>query len=126
MKSTHTGLIPNLPSISKSYKTAQICPSNNSISLISLRKLCDDGCEARINKIVCKVHKGDKTILTAPRYSNTGMCVMDINHPNPPCLVNASLANKQHKLVNIHDFADIDRTKFLHASIDGLPLSTVK
>jgi len=51
---------------------------------------------------------------------------MDINHPNPPCIVNASLANKQHKLVNIQCFVDIDRTKFLHASIGGLPLSTVK
>ena len=103
-----------------------MCPSNNNTSLISLGKLCDDGCEARINKTVCKVCKEDKTILTAPRCSNTGMCVMDINHPNPPCIVNASLANKQHKLVNIQDFVDIDRTKFLHASIGGLPLSTVK
>ena len=51
---------------------------------------------------------------------------MDLKHPNPQHLVNASLANKQHKLVNTQDFVDADRTKFLHASIGGLPLSTVK
>lgn len=66
MKSTHTGILPNLPNITQSCKTAQICPSNNNISLISLGKLCDDGCEAKINKNVCKVYKEDKTILTVP------------------------------------------------------------
>ena len=94
MKSTHTRLILNLPSISKSCKTAQIFPSNNNIFLISLRKLYNDGCEAKINKKVCKVYKENKTILIAPRCSNTSICVMDINHPNPLCLINASLARK--------------------------------
>ena len=72
------------------------------------------------------MYKKDKIILAALHCPNTGIYVMDINHLNPLCLVNASLANKQYKLVNIQDFADIDRTKFLHASIGGLPLSTVK
>ena len=36
MKATHTRLIPNLSDITKSYKTTQICPSNNNISLIFL------------------------------------------------------------------------------------------
>ena len=49
-----------------------------------------------------------------------------INLQNPKQLVNASLANKQHKLVNIQDFIDADWFKFLHASIGRLPLSTVK
>ena len=94
MKSTHTRILPNLPNITQSCKTAQICLSNNNIFLISLGKLCDDGCEAKINKNVCKVYKYGETILTAPRCSNTGMYVLDILHPNPPNLSNASLANK--------------------------------
>jgi len=126
MKSTHTGILPNLPNISTYNKTAQICPSNNNISLISLGKLCDDGCEAKINKNLCKVYKNKETILTAPRCPKTGMYVMNIQHPNPPNLANASLANKQYKLVNIHDFIDVDRTKFLHAALGGLPFSTIK
>ena len=126
MKSTHTGILPNLPNITQSCKTAQICPSNNNISLISLGKLCDDGCEAKINKNICKVYKEDETILTALRCPNTGMYVLDILRPNPPNLSNASLANKQHKLVNIHNFIDVDRIKFLHAAIGGPPLNTLK
>ena len=126
MRSTYTRLIPNLADISKTRKTAQICPSNNNISLISIGKLCDDGYEVKINKKVCKVCKENKTILIALGYSNTGMHIMDINHLNPLYLINALLANKQQKLVNIQDFVDIDRTKFLYASISGLLLSMVK
>ena len=89
-------------------------------------KLCDDGCEAKINKNVCKVYKDDETILIVPRCPNIGMYVLDILRPNPPNLSNASLANKQHKLVNIHNFIDVDRIKFLHAAIRGPPLNTLK
>ena len=96
------------------------------MSLIFLGKLCDDDCEARINKRVCKVHKEKKTILTAPHCSHGGMHVMNLQNPNPKHLVNASLANKQHKLVNMQDFTDADRTKFLYASIGSLPPSTAK
>ena len=67
-------------------------------------------------------------MLTAPRCSHTGMCVLNLQHPlqNPKQLVNDSLANRQHKVVNIQEFIDADRVKFLHASIGRLPLSTVK
>ena len=100
MKSSHAGIIQNLPDVSKSKKTAQVCPSNNNISLISLGKLCDDGCEAIINKRVCKVCEEKKNMLTAPHCSHGGMHVMNLKNPNPKNLVNASLANKQHELVN--------------------------
>ena len=59
MKSTHTRLISNLPDISRSYKTVQIYPSNNNISLIALGKLYDNGYKAKINN---KVYKVDKKI----------------------------------------------------------------
>ena len=65
IKATHTRLILNLSDITKSCKTAQICPSNNNISLISLRKLCYNGYEAKINNKVCKLYKENKTILIA-------------------------------------------------------------
>ena len=55
VEAMHTGILPNLLHTSKSNKTAQICPSNNNISLISFGKLCDDDCEARINKKACTV-----------------------------------------------------------------------
>lgn len=93
---------------------------------MSLGKLCDDGCQATINKRACKVCKEKKITLIVPRYPNTGMHVMDLQHPNPQYLVNTALANKQYKLVNMQDVVDVDRTKFLHASIGSLPFSTIK
>ena len=63
-------------------------------------------------------------MLTAQRCSNTGTHVMNLQ--NSKQLVNASLANKQYKVINKQDFIDADRVKFLHASIGSLPLITVK
>lgn len=45
MLPTYNGKLLNLPSISDTNKTAQICPDNNNISLIFLGKLCDYGCK---------------------------------------------------------------------------------
>ena len=53
------------------------------------------------------------------------MYVVNLNHPIQH-LSNASMANRQHKVVNIQDFIDIDRIKFLHASLGGPPINTVK
>ena len=65
-------------------------------------------------------------MLTEPHGLHAGIHVMNLQNHNPKHLVNASLANKQHKLVNMQDFIDVDGIKFLHASIGGLLLSTVK
>ena len=78
MKSSHAGIIQNLPDTSTSNITAQVCPSNSNVSLISLGKLCDDVREARINKRVCKVYKENETMVTAPRYSHTSIRVMNL------------------------------------------------
>ena len=50
MKASHAGVLPNLPQTSTFNKTAQMCPSNNNIVLVSLGKIWDDYCESRINK----------------------------------------------------------------------------
>ena len=49
-----------------------------------------------------------------------------LNLHNPIQVVNASLANRQHKIVNIHEFTDVDWVKFLHDALGGPLLSTVK
>ena len=121
IRASHTGILPNLPSISSTNKTAQICPANNNISLISVGKLCDDNCEARFNKNKCTIYKEDQVILTALRCHRTGIHVINLNEPKQ--LSNASVANRQHKVVNIHDFIDLDHIKFLHAALGGPPLA---
>ena len=67
-------------------------------------------------------------MLAAPHCSHTSMHVLNLQNPlqNPKKVANASLANRKHKVANVQDFIDVDRVKFLHASIGGLPLSTVK
>ena len=60
MRTIHTGILPNLSQISTSSKAAQICPTNNNISLFSLGKLCDDYCETKINKKLAQCMKKTK------------------------------------------------------------------
>ena len=81
MKASHTGILPNFPQISMSNKIAQICPSNNNISLVSISKLYDDNYELRINKKVCTIYKENKIILTVLHYSNTGIYILNLHNP---------------------------------------------
>ena len=57
MRGSHAVILPNLPQTSMSNKTAQICPSNKNISLVSFGKLCYDYCEEIINKKTCTIYK---------------------------------------------------------------------
>ena len=50
MRASHKGKLPNLLLISNKNKTCQICPEKNNMSLVSLGKLYDNECEAKINK----------------------------------------------------------------------------
>lgn len=55
IKASQTGVLPNLPMLDSTTKTAQIYDNINNISLISLGKLCDGGCEATLTNNMCKV-----------------------------------------------------------------------
>ena len=83
IKASQSGMLPNLQMLDSATKTAQICKHVNNISLISLGKLCDGGCEAKITSKMCTVSKNERPIIKAPRCKTTGMCVMDITKPLP-------------------------------------------
>ena len=102
-----------------------MCPDNNNILLVSIGKLCDDGCKAILDKQECTIYKENKPIITAPRCFRTGMYVMNLHKPIHH-LAQATMASRQHKVININEFVDIDRIKFLHASLEGPPLCTIK
>ena len=68
IKVNQSGVLPNLPMLDTTTKTAQICQHINNFSLISLGKLCDGGCEAKLNSKMCTVYKDERPIIKAPRY----------------------------------------------------------
>ena len=67
------------------------------------------------------MHEENKTMLTEPRCSHADMNNLNLQNPlqNPKQVFNASLENRQQKVLNTQEFIDIDRVKFLHASIGG-------
>jgi hypothetical protein len=80
MKPIHTGILPNLPSISDTNKQCQICPEQQGPALISIGKLCDDGCLAIADDKKCIIYK-DKPIIKAIRYPTTRMYITDLTNP---------------------------------------------
>jgi len=83
IKANQSGMLPNLPMLDSTTKTTQICEHINNISLMSLGKLCDGGCEAKVTSKMCTVSKDERPIIKAPRCKSTGMYVMDITKPLP-------------------------------------------
>ena len=133
IKANQSGVLPNLPMLDTTTKTAQICQHINNISLISLGKLCDGGCEAKLNSKMCTVYKDERPIIKAPRCKATGMYVMDVTKPLPNVklkqraeMANSSLAQKQAKVANIQNFISLERLKFYHSSLGATPLRTLK
>ena len=116
MKPTHTGILPNLPSISDTNKQCQICPEQQGPALISIGKLCDDGCLAIADDKKCIIYK-DKPIIKAIRCPTTGMYVADLTNP----LQQISMVH-----ANLQQFTSIERMKFLHGALGYIPISTLR
>ena len=49
IQATQSGILPFAPELSQRAKTAKILPQLKSTSLISLGKLCDDGCDINLS-----------------------------------------------------------------------------
>ena len=116
MKPTHSGILPNLPTISTANKQCQISTDQQGPALISIGKLCDDNCIAIADKSKCIVYK-EKPIIKALRCPTTGMYVMDLNNP---------LLLQPMIHANLQQFTSIERMKFLHGALGFQPLSTVR
>jgi len=116
MRPTHTGNLLNLPSISNTNKQCQICPEQKGPALISIGKLCDDGCIAVADDKKCIIYK-EKPIIKALRCPTTGMYVADLTNP---------LLQKIMVHANLQQFTSIERMKFLHGALGYIPLSTLR
>ena len=51
--------------------------------LVSLEKLFDRECHAKVWKQICAVHKDKSTMAIAPRFKTTGIYVMGMINPKP-------------------------------------------
>ena len=70
---TKKGIIPLAPELSNEGKLAKILPGLKTASLISVGKLCDDGCEVKFNDKIMIAEKNDKIILTGYRNRRDGL-----------------------------------------------------
>ena len=126
---SHVGHLPNLPDTSSKGRAAQICPTT--ATLISMGKLCDDGCHAITNKDESIVRRRRKPIMKAIRCKRTGMCAVNLSNPLQEKKkmninkLNAALSTqgKENKVINIHNFASLGRLHFSHGAL-GSPVKT--
>ena len=124
MVPTKSGEIPNLPKINSEFKTAQVCPENKNATLISLGKLCDDGCLALTDKDRMIIFKDREPILKASRCNKTGMYL--VNMDNPTKLVNLATSSPATRVAQIHNFTSKSRLLFMHGALGGPTISTLQ
>lgn len=116
MTPAHSGTLQHLPSISQSSKECQISTSQQGPSLVSIGKLCNDGCIAVADSKKRITHK-NKPVIKEPRCSTTGMHVIDLNNP---------LQTRPIVHANLQQFISLEQMKFLYGSLGSQPLSTIR
>ena len=67
ISASHTGTLPLDPLISKVARTAKILPSLQSATLLSLGKLCDDGCNVSMDSQKLTLTKNNKIVMQGTR-----------------------------------------------------------
>ena len=113
MYTTTSGHLPLLKKLQSSRaKTAHHLP-NLSHSLLSISKLCDDGCTATFNKNNCVIKQYGKTILQGPRDPLTTL--WRINLPSTSHNTTSKGENLVFNLETLTSQSDI--IHFLHAAL---------
>ena len=70
---TSKGIIPISTELSPDGRTAKILPELKTALLISVGKLCDDGCKVMFDEKMMIARKNNKTILTGHRNERDGL-----------------------------------------------------
>ena len=85
IQNTHECYLPikNLP---KEAILVRVFPQLNSASLLSIRQLCDAGCEATMNGRRLNVYLNNKLILTGPRNKANKMWEVTFNNTLDPII----------------------------------------
>ena len=122
LRATHKGFLPLSPSLSSQAREAHILPNLQSASLISIGKLCDDGCRVQFGKHSMNVFKNNDLILQGTRNIHDGLYDIPIrpNIPSPlPC--NTQRVLKFHKNPSLSVIIQkrqpkADLVRYLHAA----------
>ena len=70
----------DLPHVSAEAREDHIFSSLASGSLYSVGQLCDDGCEAYLDKDVCRITKNGLLVLSGTRTPNSRLWIADDKH----------------------------------------------
>jgi hypothetical protein len=97
LQSNNTGFALDIPQLPQEARQAHLLPGLTHSSLVSIGKLCDEGCEATFDKNKVVVSKDDTTVLTGTRDTRTGLWrfpMRTLRHPTPPAVpTNQQCAN---------------------------------
>jgi len=73
IRATQSGMLPFAAELSEYARRAKILPELKSASLVSLGKLCDDGCDIHLNASRMQVFKNARLILEGLRNNDDGL-----------------------------------------------------
>ena len=77
-KSTHTCQL-RIPDVPREAKEAHIVPGLSHSSLISIKKLCKEGCEVRFKEETCEVYYRNNLVLTGKNAGPGGLWIVPID-----------------------------------------------
>ena len=84
MQETHKAELNTRPLISTGAKIAHIFPHLQPGELISIGKLCDDGCTSTLTATTMKLHKQGEVVLEGNHNGEAGMWQVKITSPQGP------------------------------------------
>ena len=120
MVSTHIAEL-DLPTVPSPARTVHIFPDmEGSLPLLSIGKLCDEGCIAIYEKDTVNILMDNKTILQGKRDFSTGLWFIDLNKDNQPTRQFASASTIIHNDINT-----AQRVAFFHAALGSPTPSTL-
>ena len=95
-----------------------MCPDNKSVTLLSIRNLCNVNYLAAVNKDKIVTYK-NKEIMRVIRFLTTGINIADIT--------NLKLEEYLFLHANLQKFTSLKRTRFLHSTIGySITLSLIR
>ena len=127
VESSHTANIA-LPQLPKMARIAVIVPGSASHSLVSVVKLCNAGCQVKIDDISCEVHYRGKCVVKCSKCIMTGLWMMplaveaenDAGTPQEPQEDVTQQANHAHRTSTKPEAA-----QFYHQSLFSPPAVTL-
>lgn len=123
IRSTHTALL-NIPSLPTESRRCHVFPALNATgSLLSIGKLCDNGCTAVYDKSTVTIHRDGVAILQGHRDPLSRLWMIDISRP----IVNDTIATASAAAAMTHGGGDSSAATvaFLHAALGSPATSTL-